>query len=301
MTHEARELHRLREVAQEYRDAGYEVLVNPPRSKLPAFLRAFQIDMLAKSQDDNVVVEVKSQRSVRGDQRVARLAEILEGRPRWRFEFVMTNPRSPEPESVGLIGATTSIQQAERLMEDDLVEAALLLAWSATEAVLREVAKRRGLQVRPSHVDLVRSLRSHGDLSVAHFRALTNAMAVRNRVGHGYTAGINNLRTVTLSLLRTVSQLMRRETERSEPPALRESGISVAELVDWFNAEFENPVHHVPYETAEGGFQYYAGGPYDARDELLDHFPNAPETLIEQAARIIEEEGTEWVRKGDYG
>jgi hypothetical protein len=93
---------------------------------------------------------------------------------------------------------------------------------------------------------------------------------------------------------------MRRETHGRESRDQSAGKISVAELVDWFNSEFENPVHHVPYETAEGGFQYYAGGPYDARDELLDHFPSAPDALIEQAARILEEEGTEWVRKGEY-
>jgi len=303
MKHEEnRELHRLHEIAQEYREAGYEVIVEPPRSKRPAFLRDFQVDMLAKSPGDNVVVEVKSRKSLRGNERVAKLAAVLEGRPRWRFEFVMTNPRAPEQEAMGLAGASRGIEQAERLMAADLPEAALLLGWSSTEAVLREMARRRGLQVRPaSHADLVRLLRSQGELSIAHFRALTSAMAVRNRLAHGYTAGTDDLRSVTRSLLRTAAQLMRREADSLEREGERNTPFTVAELLDWFHSEFENPVHHVPYETAEGGYQYYAGGPYDARDELVDHFPGVSENLIEDAAKIIEADGTEWVRKGDYG
>jgi uncharacterized protein YutE (UPF0331/DUF86 family) len=301
MKHETRELQRLREIAQEYREAGYEVIVEPPPSKRPAFLRDFDIDILAKSPEDNVVVEVKSRRSVRGDQRVADLAAALEGRRHWRFEFVMTNPRAPQPEPVELADAPRGIEQAERLMADGLLEAALLVAWAATEAVLRKMARQRGLQLRTSHVDLVRALRSHGDLSVAHFRALTNAIAVRNRVAHGYRSGVDDLRSVTRPLLRIAWQLMRRETEPHRPEAEGNAAVTVRELVDWFYSQFEDPVHHVPYETAEGGYQYYAGGPYDARDELLDHFPRVAESLIDEAARMIEAEATEWVRKGDYG
>lgn len=203
---------------------------------------------------------------------------------------------------MGLTDASRGIEQAQRLLaDDDLTEAALLVGWSATEAILREMAGRRGFKIRPaSHADLVRWLRSHGHLSVAHFRAITSAMPVRNRVAHGYTPGTSDLRSVTQSLLRVAAQLMRRERDSSRQESQEETPVTVTEMVDWFHSEFENPVQHVPYESAEGGYQYYAGGPYDARDELTDRFPEVSESLVEEAAKIIEGEGTEWVRKGDY-
>lgn len=66
----------------------------------------------------------------------------------------------------------------------------------------------------------------------------------------------------------------------------------------WFISNYENPAHHTPYESKEGGYIYIWGGPYDAREELeevfLDHVSNdAFENLVSE----LEYECVEWSGK----
>jgi len=74
-------------------------------------------------------------------------------------------------------------------------------------------------------------------------------------------------------------------------------------MLQWFFSEYEDPAENTPYESAEGGYQYIWGGPYEARDELYAMFGDmVPEKLIEEVAEEIEKDGTfEWapVQKGE--
>ena len=62
-------------------------------------------------------------------------------------------------------------------------------------------------------------------------------------------------------------------------------------LVEWFFERFEDPAHRLPYETAEGGFQWIYGGPYDAREQLEENFPDEAEHIIDAAVDRIESDG----------
>jgi hypothetical protein len=78
-----------------------------------------------------------------------------------------------------------------------------------------------------------------------------------------------------------------------EPPQINwsdEQG-AVEAMVAWFLENFEDPAMITPYETAEGGYQYIWGGPYDASEELYDAFPDANDELIERAANEIQSDG----------
>ena len=74
-------------------------------------------------------------------------------------------------------------------------------------------------------------------------------------------------------------------------------------MVDWFHQNFEDPAESTPYESAEGGYIWIWGGPYEARDELYSKFGDlVSERLIEEAAQHIERHGIyDWapVYKGD--
>lgn len=56
------ERRRLLELGREYRKLGYQVVLEPQREQLPAFLAPFQPDMLAWNDAESVVVEVNSLR-----------------------------------------------------------------------------------------------------------------------------------------------------------------------------------------------------------------------------------------------
>jgi hypothetical protein len=73
-------------------------------------------------------------------------------------------------------------------------------------------------------------------------------------------------------------------------------------MVKWFFQNFEDPAEETPYESAEGGYQYIWGGPYDANEELQAAFcPKLEDPTFEvvekaaiAAAEKIEEDGWEW-------
>jgi hypothetical protein len=64
-------------------------------------------------------------------------------------------------------------------------------------------------------------------------------------------------------------------------------------MVEWFSENYTDPVHNSPYISAEGGYQYIWGGPYDAREQLSDNFGRfVSEDEIEEAVKEVEAEGT---------
>ena len=56
------ELATLDQVAQQYRDEGYEVVLEPRGDALPPFLDGFQPDLIARRGHEGVVAEVASKR-----------------------------------------------------------------------------------------------------------------------------------------------------------------------------------------------------------------------------------------------
>jgi hypothetical protein len=71
---------------------------------------------------------------------------------------------------------------------------------------------------------------------------------------------------------------------------------AVERIKEWFFENFEDPVHSTPHDSAEGGYQYIWGGPYDTRDIIANIFADtASRELIEAAIEELESEGSDWV------
>lgn len=64
----------------------------------------------------------------------------------------------------------------------------------------------------------------------------------------------------------------------------------------WFLARFCDPAHETPYISAEGGYQFIHGGPYDPSDELQSRFSGiADDEAIEVLAdELYTEVGENW-------
>lgn len=78
------------------------------------------------------------------------------------------------------------------------------------------------------------------------------------------------------------------------PPSLvgMDAEERVEAMADWFRANYEDPAQHTPYESREGGYQYIWGGPYDALEEIIGTFPDAPQEDIEAAVEQVQQDGT---------
>ncbi|WP_188064120.1 hypothetical protein [Sphingobium sp. KCTC 72723] len=74
---------------------------------------------------------------------------------------------------------------------------------------------------------------------------------------------------------------------------------AVETMVGWFHENYEDPAQETPYESAEGGYQYIWGGPYDAEEEISGAFPDAPEDLISRAIEEVQSDGLyDWAPNG---
>lgn len=78
----------------------------------------------------------------------------------------------------------------------------------------------------------------------------------------------------------------------------------IAEMEQWFRSRFEDPAMRLPYESAEGGYQWIWGGPHDAREELESEFGRSYSSdVINALADKLSSESAEWApteRPGDY-
>ncbi|MEH7866403.1 hypothetical protein GFL54_31925 [Rhizobium laguerreae] len=79
----------------------------------------------------------------------------------------------------------------------------------------------------------------------------------------------------------------------------------VEAMVQWFHENYEDPAVRMPYESAEGGYQWIWGGPYDAHEQISDNFSSvADDRAIEEAVESVNGDGLyEWApkaRREDY-
>ena len=69
-------------------------------------------------------------------------------------------------------------------------------------------------------------------------------------------------------------------------------------LVKWFHENYEDPAHHLPYISSEGGYQWIFGPPCNAHEALSGSFPEESEEIILAAVKEIESDGLyEWVSR----
>jgi hypothetical protein len=132
----------LERVAQEYRDRGYDVFVEPRDKNLPEFLAGTSPDLLASAAHESVVVEIRSISALRNSRDLEELAGRIRDRAGWRLELVtVTSERgsSDTPESTKRLSEKQireQLKEAEKLATAGQSKLALILAHAATEVAL---------------------------------------------------------------------------------------------------------------------------------------------------------------------
>jgi uncharacterized protein YutE (UPF0331/DUF86 family) len=191
MTLEQLQRKKLHEIASEYRAKGYSVTVQPSVDERPAFLSEWRPDLIAVSESDRVIVEVKAAPEIESE-RTIQLAEAVAANPPWRFELVTANPSAaPDVPAFGDLVPAERVRElfadAETLIREHHHEAAALVAWGAIEAVLRSRAIAAGLDLqRQSSSRLLTELYSTGAIHPALYNQLLVLMEFRNAVAHGF-------------------------------------------------------------------------------------------------------------------
>ena len=81
----------------------------------------------------------------------------------------------------------SGLQMSERLLELEFPEAALLLAWSSSEATIRLLTAAEGIVLdHLTPVYIIKQAVMHGVISRDEYNFLTKAMQYRNALVHGF-------------------------------------------------------------------------------------------------------------------
>lgn len=186
------EQQKLEQIADEYQRKGFAVRVRPAEHELPRFLRGFELDLIATSPRENVVVEVKSSSSIDQDA-MTRLAQTIEREPGWRFDVAfVSQPVAPDVPSEEELAPEAQVDRllasAETLFAEGQIEAAAMLAWSAAETILRRSLRSAAPELeRQSSARVLKHLYALGNIDNAAFERLLQLMQFRNAVAHGFT------------------------------------------------------------------------------------------------------------------
>ena len=181
---DAAEKRKLRSIARRYERDGYRVTVPERGGDLPAFLQGFTPDLIAESEGNRVVIELKRSDAVPGSNELRDLAERVSGEPGWRFELVTLPP--VERVVVPTAERMESIEgRARRTMSAGLNDVAYAYAWTAVEELLNDLAMQHGLgAAKMSFGQAVRELVFRGIIPREALDAVEQARAVRKRLMH---------------------------------------------------------------------------------------------------------------------
>ncbi len=199
----ARESERMRveEIAQTYRDKGYDVLIEPQGDQLPDFLQAFRPDLIVHKGDEHIVVEVRTRGQVSDFPQVNELAKAVKNEADWRFQLVLLGPEN----SLSVAGASPftieeirlKIKEVAFLVENGHLEAAFLIGWSLVEAILRVLAVKEGIEGETATPDyLLKQMTFEGIIARETYHDLKRAQKTRDALAHGFKSSQLTVETV---------------------------------------------------------------------------------------------------------
>lgn len=103
--------------------------------------------------------------------------------------------------------------------------------------------------------------------------------------------GVEKTNKITLEDLKSRIESMKKKHYSTS----KKSSILKERMIAWFRENYTDPAEICPYESAEGGYEYIWGGPYDAYEELESKFGGTvPDKLIAEVAGELTSLCWEW-------
>lgn len=162
---------------------GYEVVRQPKRATLPAFLERYMPDAVLLGRSPQVVVEVVRKGQPDIERKVRELNALLAGQRDWRLEVLYAGE---EPEQLPVVAtqrlkaSLASVRQLAAIQP----QSSLLLLWATLEALGRRFEP--GKTMRPqSPGRIVELLAGAGFVAPSEAEQLRKAVQWRNRLVHG--------------------------------------------------------------------------------------------------------------------
>jgi uncharacterized protein YutE (UPF0331/DUF86 family) len=189
-----REQRKIKELAREYEEKGFEVLVEPNKNLLPNFLKNYQPDLVLKKGDLNVVVEVKTSETIKNSEYLKELAAKINSIENWKFELVITNPRvkdnlrNSKYQEFSLSEIESRLNKLSKGVDKNFIEPHFLYAWSLFEATSRAIlkAEQPKVEIKLNPIANIKQLYSYGIIGRIDYEWLNNISEMRNHIVHGH-------------------------------------------------------------------------------------------------------------------
>ena len=175
---------------EEYQNKGYTVLRQAPLE----FMSDFVADLVARKDDETIVIEVSTQAGLALNTRISELVETLRTKPGWSFELLLVGEpeKLDSPPAAQLLDDHEILQRldhAVRALESGLAEVAFVTAWSALEAATRaliseEIGTNSDITMSGHVLDEAVYL---GVISRSDYDDLREMMKYRNAIVHGFS------------------------------------------------------------------------------------------------------------------
>jgi len=195
-------------VARKYRLLGYDVLENPPAEKLPKFLRDVSPGIVARSQADNVVVEIKRNAALKGSNELVRVAESVAAQPDWRLELVVLDDPQIGAADGGADDFAHVKDMAERAMRSGQHEVAFVFVTAFLVRLAQEIV--RSQKIKPKDATdrgLFIDLGFAGVLPDELVHKALQAISARDEFLHGPVKTLNITRNSLTELLDLCDQV----------------------------------------------------------------------------------------------
>jgi len=207
---------KIRQIAKDYEKNGYRVIIEPRGADIPTFIKYYQPDLIATSDKDNVVVEVKARTDFATIERLRDIADIINKRESWRFELIVTNSKQENQSGINSANIDIEISEIEKNLKEvktiakqENFLAAFILCWANLESLSRQLLLEDNKKLdNKMPLVLIKTLFSFGYLTRTDYEGLEKLFQIRNQIVHGYKSSeldkksMDRLITITEKLLK---------------------------------------------------------------------------------------------------
>jgi hypothetical protein len=178
----------LRFAAEELRERGYTVVIEPSPSTLPVALKDLRPDGIAIGKKPYLLIEV-TRDDDRNAGRVRKLQQAIRESEDWRLHLILN--RDAHEKSLAaprLEDIRATLGRIERIARQD-AGAGLLMGWACLEALSRAIEPRNFARPQ-APARLVERLASEGHVVASEAKFLRSMIQKRNELAHGQLATI---------------------------------------------------------------------------------------------------------------
>lgn len=180
-----REHSRKKAVARRYKSLGYDVTERPTPDLLPEFLQGMTPDVVARSESDNVVIEVKMHASLKGSNDLVSLADRISRQRDWRLELIVLDDDGKDQPPNSEVVFERMLESARLASSIKLFDVAYVYLIAVLSRTAQEVARRHGVRNRyRTDQALLEDLGFKGVVPQEIVEASLAAISIRNSVVH---------------------------------------------------------------------------------------------------------------------